>query len=132
MSQAAHLPAATVLVVDDHPAVRATVMQLLEDGVPDCRMIEADSGEEALALFDTMRPHALVLDIRLPGIDGIEVARRVRQLYPDTPVILHTANDLPIYREAAAELGAAAFVCKGRDSLQLVSIVSALLRRVGR
>ena len=129
MSQAHSAPGPTVLVVDDHPAVRATVMLLLEQGVPDCRMVEADSGEEALALFESLRPQALVLDIRLPGIDGIEVARRVRQLYPDTHVILHTANDLPIYREAAAELGAVAFICKGRDSLQLVGIVSGLLRR---
>ncbi|HTY50483.1 MAG TPA: response regulator transcription factor, partial [Steroidobacteraceae bacterium] len=94
--------APTVLVVDDHPDVRASVIQLIEQRIPGCDILEADSAEEALSLFDVTQPAAIVLDIRLPGIDGIELARQVRRRAPHTRVVIHTADDLPIYREAAA------------------------------
>jgi len=125
-------PCFTLLVVDDHVGVRQTVMDLVSIEFPRCRLLEAGCAEDALTLCGTERPDLIVLDISLPGMDGFEAIRRIKQSWPQTVVVMHSSSDMPIYRDASLAAGAAAFIGKGRNSRQLVPIIAALLPLPGR
>jgi two-component system, NarL family, invasion response regulator UvrY len=87
-----------VLVVDDQPAFRAVVRTLLSV-TPDLRIVgEAETGEEAVRLAAALRPAAVLMDVNLPGISGIEAARQVIAADPAVKVVLmstYAAADIP-------------------------------------
>lgn len=120
-------PAITVLVVDDHAGVRQTVMALVATQFPHLRLLEAECAEVALILCGTERPDLVVLDITLPGMDGFEAARRIKESWPRTVIVMHSSSDGSVYRDASLAVGAAAFVGKGRNSRSLVPIIAGLL-----
>jgi DNA-binding NarL/FixJ family response regulator len=118
---------ATILIVEDHTPTLTAVQALLSAAFPACRLLAADSGERALELCTSDTPQVVVMDIALPGIDGIEATRRSKSLLPDTRVVMHSSHDLDIYRDAAAAAGASAFVAKSRTFSDLVPAITALL-----
>ncbi len=65
----------TILIVEDHDAVRRSLRDWLEVEFPQCRVIEAASGEESIALIQTESPRLVIMDISLPGMSGIEATR---------------------------------------------------------
>jgi DNA-binding NarL/FixJ family response regulator len=93
--------------------------------------LEAGCAEDALALCDTEHPDLVVLDIKLPGMDGFEATRRIKESWPRTVVVMHSSSDMPVYREASLAAGAAAFIGKGRNSRALVPLIAGLLRTAG-
>lgn len=117
----------TILVVEDHPGTRSAVMTLLGTAFPACRLLEADSAESALPLFEAQALELVVMDIALPGMNGIQATRRIKALRPETVVVMHSSSDMPIYREESMAVGASAFVGKGRTSRELVQVISSLL-----
>ena len=117
----------TLLVVDDHAGVRQTVMTLVSSEFPHWRLLEAACAEDALTLCDTEQPDLIVLDIKLPGMDGFEATRRIKESWPRTVVVMHSSSDMPVYRDASMAAGAAAFVGKGRNSRTLVPLIASLL-----
>lgn len=124
--------AVTILVVEDHPGTRAVVVALLRAAFPDCQLLEADSAERALPLFEVQAPQLVVMDIALPGMNGIEATQRIKASHPDTLVVMHSSSDLQVYREEAKAVGASAFVGKGRPSGGLVPVIAALLFGVAK
>lgn len=82
-----------ILVVDDEPLARERLLRLLQKLRPDSQCWQAGSGEEALALVEAHSPELLLLDIRMAGMDGIEVAARLDQLEQPPAVIFCTAYD---------------------------------------
>ncbi len=117
---------ATVLVVDDEPIVREVVVSYLErEGY---RTLEAGDGETARRLLEKEPPSLVVLDVMLPGIDGLELCRWIRARH-DLPVILLTARGEEADRIVGLELGADDYVTKPFSPRELAARVRTVLRR---
>lgn len=115
-----------VLVVDDHALHRDGTRQIL-DQQPDLTVVgDAESGEAALALVNQLKPAVVLMDIRLPGMNGIEATRRIRQRHPDTNVLVVTAYDDGEYVRGALEAGAAGYLSKTAPGRELVEAVRAV------
>src|SRR5260221_7974789 len=116
----------TVLVVDDEPIVREVVVRYLErEGY---RTLEAGDGDTARALVEEHSPGLVVLDLMLPGTDGLTLCRWIRSR-SDLPVIMVTALGEEADRIAGLELGADDYVSKPFSPRELVARVKAVLRR---
>jgi len=120
--------AATVLVVDDEPAVRAALERALRIERYDVRL--AADGDEALALLADRSPDAIVLDVAMPNVDGLEVCRRLRAAGDRTPVLMLTARDAVDDRVAGLDAGADDYLVKPFALRELQARLRALLRRV--
>jgi DNA-binding NarL/FixJ family response regulator len=116
-----------MLVVDDHDGMRASLASWLAHVVPHRRLIEAASGEAALQLVTASHVDLVLMDISLPGISGIEAARRIKAASPATHVVMLTMHDGADYRAASAAAGASGFVFKGMMHQQLPPLIHALL-----
>jgi DNA-binding response OmpR family regulator len=119
---------ADVLVVDDDRTVREVVVSYLRAGGH--RVREAGDGEAALAAVGSRRPDIVVLDLMLPGIDGLEVCRRLRR-QGDVPIVMLTALGAAADRVVGLELGADDYVAKPFSPRELVLRVNSVLRRSG-
>lgn len=118
-----------ILVVDDDPKIRAVVRRgLVFEGY---RVVEAASGEEGLEKAREHLPALVVLDVMLPGIDGLEVTRRLRSTGEDVSILMLTARDLVSERVEGLETGADDYVVKPFSFEELLARVRALLRRRG-
>jgi two-component system, OmpR family, KDP operon response regulator KdpE len=115
-----------VLVADDEPRITKLVsMALTEEGF---RVVTVSGGEEALARAEEIRPDIVLLDIVMPGMDGIEVMRQLRERRP-VPVILLTAKGSTSDKAKGLDLGADDYVAKPFDLDELAARVRAVLRR---
>ncbi|HEV8322197.1 MAG TPA: response regulator [Myxococcota bacterium] len=116
-----------VLVVDDESALRLTVAANLE--LEGLEVVEAASGEEALALA-VAQPFDLVLtDVRMPGMSGVELYRRLREARSDVPVVLMTAFALEALIEQAVQEGAFAVLPKPFDVQDVLPVLIRAMRR---
>jgi DNA-binding response OmpR family regulator len=119
----------TVLVVDDEPIVRDVIVRYLRrDGYA---TLEAADGEDARRLIEQSEPAIVVLDVMLPGLDGLELCRWIRQR-SDLPVILLTARGEEADRIVGLELGADDYVTKPFSPRELAARVKSVLRRSQR
>ena len=119
--------AVTIMVVEDHPATLAAVLELLAAAFPGCVLLAAQGAERALELCASAAPDVVVMDIALPGMSGIEATLRIKALLPATRVVMHSSYDMRVYREGAAAAGASAFVRKSKVGTDLVPVVADLL-----
>jgi NarL family two-component system response regulator LiaR len=117
----------TILIVEDHDAVRRSLRDWLEVEFPDCSVIEAASGEEGIALTQAESPRLVVMDITLPGTHGIEAARQIKSALPSAQLVILTIHESDTYRAAAAAVGASAYVPKRAMQSELIPTLAALL-----
>jgi DNA-binding response OmpR family regulator len=116
-----------ILVVDDEPAIVTVVRERLErEGFV---VRTAASGEEALAYMEADRANLIVLDLMLPGIDGLEVLRRLRGRGDTVPVIVLTARDEDVDKIVGLEMGADDYLVKPFNPRELSARIRAVLRR---
>jgi len=116
-------------VAEDHPLARESLVQLLESAEDILIVGEAADGEEALELADSVgEPDIFLVDIRLPGIDGLEVTRRLSDKHPDVRVIILTTNEDPAYSTEAMKAGAKAYVLKSADGEEVLETVRMVAR----
>ena len=103
-----------VLTVDDQAQFRGVARDVI-DATPGFEPVgEAKNGEEALLAVDRLAPELVLLDVRMPGLDGIEVARRLMASHPDTLVVLISIED-PVDVPSAAQLGDAVPLVRKQD-----------------
>ncbi len=90
-----------VLIVEDSTLFRQLLKETLHDRFPSLELYQAVDGEEALLQVETLHPHLIFVDFRLPGENGLELTKKVKARYPSTIVVILTGYDLPEYQGAA-------------------------------
>lgn len=120
----------TVLLVDDHPALRAGVRRSVEADPEITVIAEAGDGDEALRLARTLAPDVVVLDVDLPGLPGVEVARALRG--SAVRVLAFTAHAGRGFVQGLLDAGASGYVTKDQSEETLVEAIKAVARGGGR
>ena len=113
----------TIILVDDHPIVRQGLRHLLE-GEPGFKVMgEAGDGVEALLLAERLKPNILVVDMMMPGLNGLEVLRQLKHVSPDTRTIVLSMQSADAYVIEALKHGAAGYVLKETGPSELINAV---------
>ena len=120
------MPATILIVEDEHAVARGIQYALQQEGY---EVAVATSGEEGLDIATHQAPDLVVLDVRLPGMDGFEVLRRLRAAGAKMPVLVLTARDDEVDKVIGLELGADDYLTKPFGLRELMSRIRALLRR---
>lgn len=116
-----------ILVVDDNEQIVDILSQYIKkEGWP---MLAAKTGEDALALFDAAEPSLILLDIMLPGLDGLEVCRRIRRV-SSVPILMITAKDEDADRILGLDIGADDYIVKPFSPGEVMARIRAVLRRI--
>ena len=116
-----------ILIVDDNEQILHILSQYVRaEGWP---LITAKSGEEALSLFSAAAPSLILLDIMLPGIDGMEVCRRIRSV-SGVPILMITAKDEDADRILGLDIGADDYIIKPFSPGEVMARIRAVLRRL--
>lgn len=115
-----------LLLVDDSEAVRQGLRSVLQ-AIPECEVCgEAADGLTAVEMFRELHPTMVILDFQLPGIDGLEVARRMALLSASVPIVMFTQHANPALDKLAKEIGIKAVVSKAKANV-LVGIIQSIL-----
>lgn len=111
-----------LLIADDHAVVRAGVASMLRE--TDITVVaEARDGAEALAMAQQHHPDVVLLDVRMPEVDGMSCLTKLKAELPNTPVLMFTAHDNPTYIARAVALGAAGYLVKSASQEELISAI---------
>ena len=117
----------SILIVDDHEVVRNGIRSYLET-IPDFQVVgEGASGEDTLALVSELIPDIVLLDLIMPGMDGIETTRRVKQISPRTQIVVLTSYHEDVHIFPALKAGAISYILK---DMKMDKLVEALRRAV--
>jgi DNA-binding NarL/FixJ family response regulator len=115
-----------ILVVDDHDVVRRGIVSLLT-AQPDFQIAgEAGNGFEAVDMAEQLQPDIVVLDIGLPGLNGLEAAQQIRRVAPHSKILFFTQHAIPEMVRIAMNTGAAGYVCKSDAVRELVTAIYAV------
>ncbi|MBN1218574.1 MAG: response regulator transcription factor [Anaerolineae bacterium] len=121
------MPKARVLLVEDHIVVRQGIKALLSDE-SDLEIVgEADNGREALPLIEKLQPNVVLMDISMPGMNGIEATRQVRQRFPEVKVVILSMHANEEYVFQVLRAGASGYVLKQSDSSEVLTAIHAAL-----
>lgn len=115
-----------VLVVDDHPVVRDGLRWLFGSAAGFEVVGEAGDGESAARLAAELRPDVVLMDLAMPGVDGVDATRRVKAAAPDTAVLVLTMSDAEASLVAAVTAGASGYVLKGAAQEDLLRATRAV------
>jgi DNA-binding NarL/FixJ family response regulator len=116
-----------ILIVEDHQGVRHSLREWLELSFPRYQLLEATSGEEGVTLAEAMSPCLVIMDIGLPGMNGIEAAQSIKAAVPTTQVVMLTMFDDEAHRADAVKAGVSAYVPKRKVQTELLPVLTRLL-----
>lgn len=117
-----------IMIVDDNQELLKALTVGFKLQWPDCQVVSATAGERALAQLSAGPPDIVLLDIAMPGMDGFEVLRRIREA-SEVPVIMLTVRGEEYDKVRALEMGADDYVTKPFGALELIARIKAMLRR---
>ncbi|MBP8164209.1 MAG: response regulator transcription factor, partial [Anaerolineales bacterium] len=113
----------SILIVDDHEVVRNGIRSYLET-ISNFQVVgEASSGEEAISMVSELIPDIVLLDLIMPGMDGIETTRRVKQISPRTQVVVLTSYHEDVHIFPALKAGAISYILKDMKMEKLVDVL---------
>ena len=122
-------PATRVIIADDHPLMRAAVRERLAGAGSRIEVVgEASDGQEAYELAGSLHPDVVLLDVAMPGLNGIDATRKIKAEWPEIAVLILTAYDDEQYVDALIDAGAAGYLLKTIDGSALADAV----HRVGQ
>jgi DNA-binding NarL/FixJ family response regulator len=114
--------AISILIADDHEVVRAGLRSMFQG--TDIRIVaEADNGTAALKLTLKHKPNLVLLDVRMPEIDGLSCLARIKLDLPNVPVVMFSSYDNPTYAARAVALGAAGYVSKSASKKEIIEAI---------
>ena len=116
----------TILIADDHNIMRKTLRQWLSSKFSNLQIYEANSGEQTIQVLEETSVDLVLMDIHLPGINGIDTTKQIKTLYPDLPVIVLTVQEDERYKVEARQVGADAYVIKRKMYADLVPLMMSL------
>ncbi len=122
------MPKSRIMIVDDHEVVRLGLIALLEQNSQYQVVAQADNALEAIKKVETYKPDIVLMDIRLPGMSGIEACEQINKKYPDTKVIMLTsfAEDEMLF--SAIKAGASGYVLKQINAKDLINSIESVAR----
>lgn len=121
----------SLLVVDDTPLIRSTIVNLLErEHLSFSAVFEARNGVEAVECARRKKPDVVLMDIRMPGLDGLEASSQIRAELPNTRIVFLTAYDDFGYAQKALKLGAVDYLLKPVRPAKLVEVLDKLLEDI--
>ncbi|WP_156504177.1 response regulator, partial [Oleiphilus sp. HI0066] len=112
-----------VLVVDDHDLIRAGISRMLQDDVSINVIGESDSGENAIDSAQSHKPDVVLMDIKMPGIGGIEATRRIKKVSDDIKVVVVSALTDSPSAQRVLDSGASAYVSKNSHISEMIKAV---------
>jgi DNA-binding NarL/FixJ family response regulator len=116
-----------ILIVEDHEGLRTSLRQWLNTAFQDHEIRDASTGEAADKLCGEIKPELVVMDIKLPGINGLLATKQIKKMLPDTKVVMLTVYDIPSFQSEASAAGAKAFVSKNNMFRDLVPTIQKLI-----
>ena len=117
-----------ILIVDDHPLMRKGIAMTI-DAERDLKVTgQVDSAEEALEKLDAIGPDLVIIDISLPGMNGLELVKHLQALHPELPLMVVSRHDETLYAERALRAGAKGYVMKLEAADTIVEAIRRVLR----
>jgi len=117
-----------ILVVDDHDLVRMGIARMLAD-VDGCEVVgEAKTGEEGVQLARQLKPNVVLMDVKMPGIGGLEATKKLMAIDSHIKIIVVTSCDDDLYPERLMKAGAMGYITKGADLEEMVNAIRAVTK----
>ena len=127
MGSKASPPPARLLIADDHPLIRESTQDILARE-PDLEVVgEAGNGQEALELCLELHPDLVLMDVRMPEMDGLTATRAIKEKSPTTRVVVVTAYESEEYFSEAMRAGAAGYILKDATNQELLDAIRGVL-----
>jgi len=121
-------PKRKTLIVEDSVSFRQLLKESLLSRFPLMEVLEAGDGGEALKRIKDFSPDLAIVDIQLPGVNGLDLTKTLKAEYPDLKVIILTMHDTPEYREAAQQSQANYFLSKGSSTKEeILTLIESVL-----
>jgi len=118
---------ATILIAEDHEALRITLRDWISASFANTNILEARDGEEAISVTVDQQPNVILMDISMPRVNGIEATRRIKKTVPNTEVVIVTVHENREYQSDAAAAGASAYIIKRKMGAELMPVLKRLL-----
>ena len=117
----------TIVIADDHPLIRAGMASLLQSEGSFMLLGQAEDGAQAVALYDRLRPAVLLMDIGMPGCDGVEATLRIRRQHPDARIVIFSAHEGDEVVHRAMQAGASGYLLKNVPFAALLDCIASVL-----
>jgi two-component system response regulator NreC len=117
----------TIMIVEDHDALRDSLKSWIGSVFQSCSILLAKNGEEAVDKSSVQQPDIVLMDVMLPGINGIEAARRIKEAAPKAQVVILSIYEDSAYQADAATAGVSAYIPKREMGTSLIPMITKLL-----